>query len=116
MKHYKPRLFVIGLLFALPFVLGSGCNSGADNKENSFQSGGKILGGDISSCVCHCGGYFIVIDEQTYRFEPRQLPENDLDLSTDNMPLFVKLDWELIEPDSECDATDRIKVLRIKEK
>lgn len=32
-EHYKPRFFVIGLLFALPFMLGSGCSTDADLKE-----------------------------------------------------------------------------------
>lgn len=112
----KSILCILVLLLSIVFVPGSGCSTGADDKEDSFQSEGKILGGDARSCICHCGGYFIEIEEERYRFDQRELPENDLDLSSANLPLFVKLDWELIEPDSECDATDRIKVLRIKEK
>ncbi|MDI6402438.1 hypothetical protein QLX67_10565 [Balneolaceae bacterium ANBcel3] len=34
MEHFKPRLFfVIGLLFALPFVSSSGCSTGPDYEE-----------------------------------------------------------------------------------
>lgn len=32
-ETYKPRLFVIGLLFAIPFMLGSGCSTDADLEE-----------------------------------------------------------------------------------
>lgn len=36
MEHYKPRLFfVIGLLFAVPFILGSGCSTDADSEEEA---------------------------------------------------------------------------------
>lgn len=33
MEHYKPRLFVIGLLFALPFTMGSGCSIDSDLED-----------------------------------------------------------------------------------
>jgi hypothetical protein len=30
MEHFKPKLIVIGLLFAVPFMLGSGCSTATD--------------------------------------------------------------------------------------
>ncbi len=33
LEHYKPKLFVIGLLLTVPFILGSGCNTDADLEE-----------------------------------------------------------------------------------
>lgn len=35
-ENYKPRLFsVIGLLFVMPFVMGSGCSTGSDLEEEA---------------------------------------------------------------------------------
>ncbi len=115
-NHGLRYITVIGLLFVMPLMLGSGCSTDADIVEeiDLFQSEGEIIGADVRNCLCHCGGYKILIEGKIYRFDEGEFPEIDLAFSTGNKRLFVMLDWELIAPDSECDATDRIKVLRIK--
>ncbi len=61
--------------------------------DYQYQSGGKITGPDIGMCIC-CGGWKIVIDNETYNFD--QLPaEANIDLQKATFPIFVKLDWEL---------------------
>lgn len=63
---------------------------------------------DDRECVC-CGGYYIVIDDSTYRFY--EVPENsNLDLQNAKFPLYVRLDWN--EDPNAC-LGDEIIVTRI---
>ena len=62
------------------------------SKEDNYMSAGTITGIDMSLCMC-CGGWFIEIDNATYRFN--KLPDHcDLNLENETFPITVKLDWE----------------------
>jgi len=78
---------------------------------SEFMNNGTITGIDFRECVC-CGGYFIDINDSTYRFFT--LPANS-EVSLDNpvFPIYVKLDWA--KADTVC-LGDEIKVLRIQKR
>ena len=68
--------------------------SGCSKREIEYQSVGTITGPDLRSCLC-CGGWFIEIEDNTYRFE--DIPNvNDLDLKSETFPLNVKLNYSLV--------------------
>ncbi|HCY76323.1 MAG TPA: hypothetical protein DHV28_10410 [Ignavibacteriales bacterium] len=84
------------------------CFSSCTEDENLFMSNGTITGIDIRECSC-CGGYFIDINDSTYRFYT--IPAgSDVQLQNPNFPIYVKLDWA--KADTVC-LGDEIKVLRI---
>jgi hypothetical protein len=72
-------------------------SSCSNDDSQLIQSTGLISGLDLKLCICGCGGYFIEIGNDTYRFNEEFLPENDLDLSIENLPLEVELTWELAD-------------------
>jgi len=77
-------------------------------EDNSYSSSGTITGVDTRECAC-CGGYFIDIDNYTYRFDV--LPNNSsLDLTNAEFPVNVKLDWH---PDPDACIGDEIIIERI---
>lgn len=80
-----------------------------------FESEGVITGIDGRFCLCYCGGYLITIDNEVYRFEADQLPAHGLDLSPENLPLSVALNWQSLAPTADCDATDKIRITAIRE-
>ena len=62
--------------------------------EHNDEGFGVITGPDLRMCVC-CGGWFIEIGENTYRFEESELPANlNFDLSEEEPPFKVKLTWQ----------------------
>jgi len=80
-------------------------------KEDPYLSEGTITGPDFRECAC-CGGWFIDIGGETYRFQ--ELPCScSLDLMNEEFPLDVFLDWKK-DPDG-C-LGDEIIVYRIKKK
>ncbi|MEX0720697.1 MAG: hypothetical protein WD059_08525 [Balneolaceae bacterium] len=56
-EFYKPKLFVLVLLFAMPFLLGSGCSTNADLKEEPVPF--KVLRAVFGSQAV--GGYQNVV-------------------------------------------------------
>lgn len=63
----------------------------ACKKEKSLMSTGQITGADARMCAC-CGGWFINIENETYRFY--ELPGgSNLDLTTASFPIDVELNW-----------------------
>ena len=38
-----------------------------------------------------------------------------LDLSPENLPLSVALNWQSLAPTADCDATDKIRITAIRE-
>lgn len=84
-------------------------------KEDAYKSNGVIYGSDPRMCVC-CGGWLIKIDSSNYQFS--DIPENSnfkLDY-TASLPIYVKLDWQIINSSCTPLSSDMkwIKVLRIK--
>ncbi len=78
--------------------------------DDSYKSSGKITGFDIRECSC-CGGYYIEIERNTYRFY--NLPQNsNLKLDNPVFPIYVNLDWH---PDPNACLGDEIIVTRITE-
>jgi hypothetical protein len=55
------------------------------------MSEGQIQGPDFSMCAC-CGGWFISIDNDRYRFYELS-EESDLDLENETFPITVRLNW-----------------------
>ena len=100
------RIIIIGwaLLFAISIA---SCSM----DEDEFRSDGTITGYDIRECSC-CGGFFIEIDNVTYRF--LDLPNNST-LNPDNptFPIYVKLDWT---KDANACLGDEIIVSRIEKR
>ena len=96
----KTRL--IGLLLMI-FILAS-CE-----KNCGYRSEGLIIGYDYRKCMC-CGGFFIDIEDSTYRFD--QWPEDfNFDWDLDTFPMSVLIDWQV---DSVLCLGDEILVSRIK--
>jgi hypothetical protein len=91
-------------LVLLLFVLS--CSTSDD-----YESNGVITGFDNRECSC-CGGYFIEIQDSTFRFY--NLP-NGSKLNLDNpiFPIYVKLDWQ---KDPDACLGDEIIVQRIEER
>jgi hypothetical protein len=59
--------------------------------EEKFQSTGQIGDADLRKCSC-CGGYFITINGEQYRFFT--LPAGSgINLETDPRPVNVHLNW-----------------------
>ena len=77
-------------------------------EEDSYKSTGVITGADDRECAC-CGGYFIEIDRNTYRFFNIP-PNSNLKLDNPVFPIYVKLDWN---PDPNACLGDEIIVTRI---
>ncbi|MDX1941752.1 MAG: hypothetical protein SFU99_14425 [Saprospiraceae bacterium] len=77
--------------------------------ERDFRSEGLITGPDARLCVC-CGGWFIQIEGEPYRayLSAEQFRTLNIDLS--ELPLPVRLDWEL---QSQPCLGDEIIVTRI---
>jgi len=64
----------------------------SNDSDNDFNSEGLITGIDLRLCAC-CGGYFIEIEDVVYNFTDEFPNKESLDL--ENLPLKVKLNWEL---------------------
>jgi hypothetical protein len=95
------KILLAGILL---FIIVLSCNE----NENDFMSKGVITGIDFRECSC-CGGYFIDINDSTYRF--KSLPANSqMIIDHPVFPIFVKLDWAM--EDTLC-LGDEIKVFRI---
>jgi hypothetical protein len=99
MKHLlKPLLY----LFLLSIFFTS-CR-----KDHGYDNGGTIIGHDYRKCMC-CGGWFIVIEKDTLRFD--QIPEGcSITLDDPKYPIDVYLDWHPKEP--QC-LGDEIIVTRM---
>ena len=81
------------LAFGVLLLTFSSCT-----KDYKYQSEGIITGQDGRYCAC-CGGWFIEIEETTYRFY--ELPINSgIKLDKDNFPIQVQLNWDL--KDNAC--------------
>jgi hypothetical protein len=84
------KKFVILIFTAL---LISGCS-----KEVTPGDEGIITGYDYRKCMC-CGGWFIQIQDSTYRFDV--VPEDcTIDFENANYPMEVWVKWE--EKDPQC--------------
>ncbi len=82
------RAGVIGVIgFSLILLC---CKKGI---SDHYQSTGTITGPDLRMCIC-CGGWQIMIDNQTYNFD--LLPsDSKIDLEHETFPVYVSLDWQL---------------------
>ncbi|HSP87344.1 MAG TPA: hypothetical protein VLN45_04375 [Ignavibacteriaceae bacterium] len=97
------RMIIIAAFVLFGFL---SCSTQVDE----FLDDGVITGVDIRECAC-CGGYFIDIEDNTYRFY--ELPANsNIDLSNADFPIHVKIYWKV---DETC-LGDEIKVLSIEKK
>jgi len=77
-------------------------------KDNDFGQKGVITGFDYRKCMC-CGGWFISINDSTYRFY--QLPDqNNIDLENASFPVEVILSCK---KDPNGCMGDEIIILRI---
>ena len=75
-------------LIITALILISSC---VEEVNSDFKDIGTITGEDFRRCMC-CGGWFIDINSETYRFD--ELPENsNLDLNIEEFPLQVYVDW-----------------------
>lgn len=82
----------------------------SDNQEQ-YQSNGEITGYDMRKCMC-CGGWYILINEHTYRFY--KIPDgSDLNLDSLVFPVLVRLDWKA--KDTTC-LGDEIDIIRIRKR
>ena len=80
----------IGLIF-LVLVAAKGCDKASEDNLDT----GIITELDNRDCAC-CGGWFIDIDNETYRIH--NWPENTrLEMNEVKLPLTVELKWEKVE-------------------
>jgi hypothetical protein len=79
--------------------------------ESEEMVSGIITKSDLRECAC-CGGWFIEIGSETYRFY--ELPEkSEMKISAEKLPMEVKLRWE--KEENPCWG-DEIKILSIKKR
>jgi len=76
--------------------------------DDKYMDNGTITGIDFRECFC-CGGYFIDINDSTYRFDSLPIGSN-ISLGNAVFPIPVKLDWQM--EDTLC-IGDEINVLKI---
>lgn len=80
-------------------------------KDKNEDPIGKIIGEDSRCCIC-CGGYFIQIDQNSYRF--RSLPAGSgINLNTVTFPIYVNVAFHKM--DTQCWG-DEIIIERIRMK
>jgi len=105
----KPNLEIMKKVLAIMIL--SAALVGSCQKEEPFMDVGIITGPDLRLCAC-CGGWFINIGNDTYRF--MEIPCNcSLDLVNAEFPVIVNIDWE--EDPNPC-LGDEITVHRIRKK
>ena len=100
------KKIIAAALLIVSFSIVS-CSLGGDDS----MSNGTISGIDIRECAC-CGGFFIEIDNITYRFYDVP-PNSKLNLVNPTFPIYVKLDWT---KDANACLGDEIIVSRIEER
>ena len=100
------------LFFIFGSILLLSCSKDSStNNDNLYKSDGVITGYDYRKCIC-CGGWFIVIQDSTYRF--KEIPKDGiLYLNNETFPLTVELDWK---KSTEPCIGDEITVVRIRKK
>lgn len=89
------QLFISALLI---LALCTACKSDDDAQTNST---GVITHIDLRECAC-CGGYWITISNDQYRFLLESLPPNDLDLANRELPVTVDISWRLLGENESC--------------
>ena len=95
------KLLIIGII-----VVFISCSD--EDQEMGLTDVGTITAMDYRKCMC-CGGWFIEINSETYRFN--ELPENsNLNLNNETLPIEVNLDWVV---DENACLGDEIIVNRI---
>src|SRR5687767_10035115 len=88
-KIQAMKKFILVLLATAIFA----CDK--DNRKcgnDDSESEATITSVDGRKCLCHCGGYFIKINEETFRFMEEALPPNNLNLSPEKLPMRVELE------------------------
>ncbi len=100
----RARKNITVLLLILSMIgICRGCDDASDcpipDCEFKEKVAGSILGVDPRFCAC-CGGYFIQIGEETYRFyEEPSCSDLALEVTDYAFPLEVWVDWEA-DPDA----------------
>jgi len=98
-------------ILAVPLIIIAfsivSCSLGGDDS----MSDGTITGYDTRECAC-CGGFFIDIDNVTYRFYDVP-PNSELNLMNPTFPIYVKLDWA---KDANACLGDEVIVVRIEKR
>ncbi len=92
-------------LFGLLVILMIACES--EDVAPEYESQGLITGPDYRRCAC-CGGYFIEIEGEVYRFY--EFPTDEEHILIDFFPVYVKLNWS---PDPEACLGDEILIEEI---
>jgi hypothetical protein len=100
----KKLLILCALLLLFSCKKDGNC-SGTKDASHS----GVITSADMRMCAC-CGGYFIQIEGVTWRFFQESLPPNNLQLTTENLPMKVRLDWA---PTAQGCMNDLITITKI---
>ena len=83
---------ILSLLILLVFTLSiESCRD-----ETIWMNDAEITGYDYRECAC-CGGYFIDIADETYRFY--EIPEgSSLEINTETIfPISVQVNWHEME-------------------
>ncbi|QQS37905.1 MAG: hypothetical protein IPM56_08195 [Ignavibacteriales bacterium] len=97
----KRIIFISAVLFALSI----NCSDTEDSKQTSEA---VITAVDTRECSC-CGGFFIVIDNSTYRFYSAPAGSN-VDLSNPVFPINVLVEWR--KSANQC-LGDEIEVFKL---
>ena len=96
---------ILPFLFLASALLVAGCE-----KNEKYDSTGIIIAADMTECAC-CGGYFIEIKGEKYRFEKSELPSG-FTFSDEQLPLKVELNWKL--KTATCTGFQWISISKIK--
>jgi hypothetical protein len=95
--------FFWGLALCFTLFTMSSCEK-EQEKEDAMQEA-TITSFDVSLCAC-CGGWFVTIEGQRFRFY--ELPESkiSLDLTKQKLPLTLRISWKPKEKPCMPDLID----------
>ena len=95
-------------VFVFLFLIVCSCS---DNTDDIPGDRATVIGPDVRECIQCCGGWFIEIEEEQYRFGP--IPFSAMiDFENETYPLEVAVVWNPSNGDCE-DEIDLISIQKI---
>ena len=119
MEDYSCNRTIQGSLILVLALLLTSCSGTTGSGDGDYMSNGTITSADYRRCAnpC-CGGWFIEIEGESEARRFLELPPGStLNLNPENLPIKVKLDWEVSDLQKEWDCASKvIAIQRIEER
>lgn len=103
----KSSYFLLLVVF-VGFIQLTSCKDPVPEPNPDPRDRGTITGEDFRRCAC-CGGWFIEINEEVYRFIAIPFSSN-VDLFNEAFPIEVFIEWSLQEDACLGDEIDVISM------